>query len=181
MKGICFIEPLFEKVVSGAKTETRRIASTSQNEKYSQDYFDRMLAKAKYRIGDIVYLKEPYIDDYSMEEIIYRYMNNDLELIAEAYGWKNKLFMPASSARFFIKIAKVAFERLQDITFDECMKEGIKRYGVFSYGNTIDKYRRFQTPKEAYADLIDKINGKGTWASNPFVYVYGFDLIKNNN
>ena len=34
------------------------------------------------------------------------------------------------------------------------------------------------TPREAYAALIDKISGKGTWASNPYVFVYEFELVK---
>lgn len=32
--------------------------------------------------------------------------------------------------------------------------------------------------QEAYAALIDKISGKGTWASNPYVFVYEFELVK---
>ena len=36
----------------------------------------------------------------------------------------------------------------------------------------------FRTPQEAFAILIDKINGKGTWESNPYVWVYDFELVK---
>ena len=36
------------------------------------------------------------------------------------------------------------------------------------------------TPKEAYAALIDKINGKNTWDSNPFVWVYDFEFINRS-
>ena len=35
-----------------------------------------------------------------------------------------------------------------------------------------------KTPREAYAVLIDLISGKGTWLSNPFVFVYDFELVK---
>ena len=38
--------------------------------------------------------------------------------------------------------------------------------------------RKTQTRRIAYAALIDKISGKGTWASNPYVFVYEFELIK---
>lgn len=34
------------------------------------------------------------------------------------------------------------------------------------------------TPREAYAALIDRISGKGTWESNPFVFAYEFERVK---
>lgn len=40
------------------------------------------------------------------------------------------------------------------------------------------QYTGTKTAKEAYAALIDKISGKGTWESNPYVFVYEFELIK---
>ena len=30
---------------------------------------------------------------------------------------------------------------------------------------------------DKYALLIDRISGKGTWASNPYVFVYEFELV----
>lgn len=34
------------------------------------------------------------------------------------------------------------------------------------------------TPREAFAALIDKVSGKGTWESNPYVWAYEFELMK---
>lgn len=36
----------------------------------------------------------------------------------------------------------------------------------------------FNTPREAFASLIDKVSGCGTWASNPWVMAYEFELVK---
>lgn len=44
-------------------------------------------------------------------------------------------------------------------------------------GTTIRK-SNFNTPREAYAALIDRISGKGLFQSNPYVFVYEFTLIK---
>ena len=33
-----------------------------------------------------------------------------------------------------------------------------------------------RSPKEAYAALINVLSGKGTWESNPYVFVYDFEL-----
>lgn len=35
----------------------------------------------------------------------------------------------------------------------------------------------FRTSQEAYAALIDRVSGRGTWGSNPFVMAYDFELI----
>lgn len=68
----------------------------------------------------------------------------------------------------------------------DSIAEGIMK-GDFS--NTWDKYyynvigdcichKTFKTPKEAFASLIDKVSGKDTWKSNPYVFVYEFKLIE---
>lgn len=49
--------------------------------------------------------------------------------------------------------------------------EGIKHWR--SIGCT-----EFDTPREAFAALIDRTSGKGTWQSNPFVFVYEYKLVK---
>ena len=36
----------------------------------------------------------------------------------------------------------------------------------------------YPTPREAFAHLIDEVSGKGTWDSNPWVWVYDFELFK---
>lgn len=44
--------------------------------------------------------------------------------------------------------------------------------GMYGWGLVYD------TPQQAYADLIDKISGKLTWERNPYVCVYDFELVK---
>lgn len=98
--------------------------------------------------------------------------------------------MPSAAARHFIKITGVRAERLQDITEEDCFREGVFACGthvlpepvgaVNIYDISRDKaYTKKEcfTPRDAYADLIDSINGKGTWDSNPFVWVYDYKLI----
>lgn len=81
------------------------------------------------------------------------------------------------------EIAKAAMrqERLQDISDEDCLKEGIEKWlSVNKYVYKDIKRERmiiFNTPREAYAVLIDRLNGKGTWASNPIVWVYDFELL----
>ena len=210
MKGMCFIEPLFEKVVKSEKTQTRRMITpepiikddwfikeiegwgkapfgvVSKYPDCEPERFEIMqLLKPKYQVGEIVYLKEPYVDDLIMEKTLYKYSKSDLqELISNGYGdmvdskgfWKNKLFMPESAARYFIEITAVRAEKLQDISEEDCLKEGIELYN--NYDGTYGGHSAPTAPKEAYAALINSIYGKSTWEKNPFVWVYEFRLIQ---
>ncbi len=48
------------------------------------------------------------------------------------------------------------------------------------YFERLDKSQGFyfNSPCEAFAALIDKVSGKGTWDRNPFVVVYEFEIVK---
>lgn len=77
-----------------------------------------------------------------------------------------------------IRITDIVVERLQDISDEDCLKEGIE------YVRSIDKYffcgvnYYFDTPRAAFAELIDKVSGKGTWEKNPYVFAYEFETVK---
>nr|DAU42893.1 MAG TPA: ASCH domain protein [Caudoviricetes sp.] len=47
------------------------------------------------------------------------------------------------------------------------------------YGYHIPKngLHLFDTPYKAFANLFERISGKGTWENNPFVVAYSFKLI----
>ena len=165
MRGICFKEQLFDLTVNGRKTVTRRMAD-------------------RYKVGETLYLKEPYFVNTD-GSIDYKFDNK-----VKHEKWENKLFMPKRHARYFIKIKDKKQEHLQDISYIECLREGIKEYSVISVES--GKKRRtselvfenpttglwYQSPYKAFAALIDEINGKGTWESNPVVTRYEFELLK---
>ena len=97
-------------------------------------------------------------------------------------SWSNKMFVKAELMPHQIRITGIKCERLQDISEEDCMKEGIlgdveyDKYEVYGlFGNSDDG---FDTPREAFASLIDKVSGRGTWDRNPWVVVYEFELVK---
>ena len=73
-------------------------------------------------------------------------------------------------------------QRLQDISDEDCLKEGIdrceKEWGYWEHVNGSFNFYAFDTIRKAFASLIDKVSGKGTWEKNPWVFVYSFILIK---
>ena len=154
-------------VLSGRKTQTRRNS-------------------CRYKVGEVVAIAQSYKDagvSFVQEE--------DKEFgcydfpAEQTKGWNNKMFVKADLMPHHIRITAVRQERLQDISDEDCMKEGIiksKHYGKFVYGYHViidgTSYTcAHYTPREAYAALIDRLNGKGTWASNPIVWVYDFELL----
>ena len=112
-------------------------------------------------------------------------------------GWNNKMFVRANLMLHKIQFENCRVEKMQDITDEECLKEGIRLYTsgipqcktevvdsnfdfIPPYG--FDDYHHkhfcnFDNPREAFADLIDRISGKGTWKSNPFVLRYEYKKI----
>lgn len=111
-------------------------------------------------------------------------------------GFINKMFVNAEEMPHQIRIKRAWFEHLQDISNEDCLKEGVETmesYVVRADGTkkSMNYYRvpifcesgrvltlSGSTPREVYAHLIDRISGKGTWVSNPYVVAYEFELIK---
>jgi hypothetical protein len=146
-------------------------------------HFDECYVRPRYQTGEIVYLKEPY--QIWREAILYKYLNDDPVL--KCKKWKNKLFMPAANARYFIRIKDVRVERLLDISEDDVKKEGIHEEpcsvsGRIWYEKHISekeaKYEGLFTESalECYQTLWNKINGKDSWDKNPWVFAYTFEL-----
>ena len=101
-------------------------------------------------------------------------------------GWNNKMFVVSSLMPHQIRITDVRVEKLQDISDEDCIKEGVRKVvnenGIYVqyYVGKGDNACSFENPREAFAHLIDKVSGKGTWERNPYVFVYDFELVKNS-
>lgn len=86
---------------------------------------------------------------------------------ARPFRWQPAIHMPRSRSRITIEVTGVRLERVQSITEDDARAEGCW-IDEAEHGPCDDSAR------DVYADLWDKINGAGSWASNPWVWVYEF-------
>jgi len=137
----------------------------------------------KYYVGEVVAVAMSYKTIYEKVAKTWEYAEEYKNEHKDLAGWNNKMFTNTKMPFAQIKITKIRFERLQDISDEDCLVEGVLK-GEFY--NTWDEYylyysegvKTFRTPREAFSWLIDKINGKGTWESNPYVFVYDFELVK---
>lgn len=132
----------------------------------------------KYGIGEVVAIAQCYNDFYDD--------TCNPTLFPDGKGWENKMFVKPGLMPNKIRITDIRVEKLQDISDEDCLKEGIIKGKVGSADtHFMDAYyvptqplEPYCTPREAFAFLIDKVSGKGTWEENPFVFVYDFELVK---
>lgn len=137
----------------------------------------------KYKVGEVVAIAQSYLD-LSLAEVSQWKSNGNKTTINSLAGWTNKLFTKAELMPHHIRITNIKIEKLQGISDKDCLKEGIYK-GQCGSADThfMDAYyykgdiQPYCTPREAFAALIDKVSGKGTWESNPYVFVYEFELI----
>lgn len=143
-----------------------------------QQMLDYALSSSRYKLGEVVAVAQKYKDIA---------LDMPVELAAELIkqpGWNNKMFVKADLMLRRVRITNIRVERLQDISDEDCIAEGIypKANGRWYCYDVVRRmgvsYDPYPDPREAYAALIDKISGKGTWESNPWVFVYDFELVK---
>lgn len=202
MKKIMFNDRygLTKAVLEGRKTQTRKIAYTQNgfivfddedfqlkkldNGRTLLTLRDNRLKAARYKLGETIAIAQKY-DDLVKDDEFYRLCGihgMPLECIKYEKGCTNKMFVRADLMPHHIRITRIRAERLQDISDEDCLQEGIWKHGIWNCYDIIKRgekyYDPYPDPREAYSVLIDRISGKGTWDSNPYVFVYDFELIR---
>lgn len=185
---------LTDAVLELLKTMTRRsIPLTEADRLYLENAFDWDLREkviidryAQYKVGDIVAVAQSYKSAGFDPDIKIR-CKGKWWTAEYTKGWNNKMFVRADEMPHFIRITDIKIERLQDISNEDCLKEGIKivdrfeQYVYYSFDGwrfRDGKKRCSESPRDAFAVLIDKVSGKGTWDNNPWVFAYSFKLVK---
>lgn len=203
MKKIMFNDRygLTEAVLDGSKTQTRRIMKGKPL--FPSDEIESagvlgdevqiianggeslITMKLPFRVGEVVAVAQSYRncggvneDGVPMWEIISQKVGNTNA------GWDNKMFVRADLMPHQIRITNVRVERLQDISDEDCLKEGVRKVvnenGIYVqyYVGKGDNACSFENPREAFAHLINKVSRKDVWRQNPYVFVYDFSLVK---
>ena len=178
---------LTKAVLEGRKTMTRRVVPERILEAYyAYDDFCNSVApsdvpsfreweqefiikRSPFKVGEVVAVAQAYKDILSPDS-----WSNDA-------GFTNKMFVKADLMPHQIRITDIDIEPLQDISDEDCLREGIvKALGLYGCEGLCERGDQlyFNTPRDAFAALIDKVCGYGTFESNPWVFVYEFELVK---
>ena len=184
-------------VLNGRKTMTRRIIKAPRRTIEGKEVCGFAINKTSDGVPYEVWLTGP--DEESLCQLLPTYKVGEEVAIAQAYntlrwpalpgidwkaitdevthskGWTNKMFVKAEYMPHRIRITDIKIERLQDINGSDIKKEGVwldEKIDRFMVGK-----KGFFLAKEAFAYLIDKVSGNGTWERNPWVFAYSFKLI----
>lgn len=152
--------------------------------------------KPRYNVGDILWVKETW-SDYA--NAIRHTLKNGVVIekkladiiiyksdtaFPQNYKWKSSLFMKKTHARLWLEVTNVRCERLQSISHDDAIAEGIKFvHGTdfTRYFDYVEKEYTLRYPTHSFFSLWRSINGKDSVAANPWVFVYEFKLINKTN
>jgi hypothetical protein len=115
--------------------------------------------------------------------IFYRADERDQER-DELTRWRPSIHMPRWASRINLEVVSVRVERLQDISEEDAMSEGIESWEERGVDDAQDYYRDYVTgghvynAKDSFRSLWQSINGPGSWEANPWVWVVEFKRIE---
>ena len=174
---------LQQATFDGSKTMTRRkvpsmimkdaLAYQSHHIDDEKAYEKYILDHAPYKVGEIVAVAQRYRDIYPNAD----FEMIDGEFMTESRGWSNKMYVKAEYMIRHIKITGIKVEGLAGISDEDCLREGI-----IDTGSGFTCYKRavlplFRTPYAAFKALIDKLNRRGFFETNPLVFAYSYEII----
>lgn len=181
---------LQQAMFDGTKTMTRRVvpdkimkdalAYQSNHIDDEKAYEKYILDHAPYKVGEIVAVAQRYSQ---LEKEIERLglPLNLKEEIKKHKGYNNKMYVRAEDMPHHIKITGIRVEGLAGISDEDCLKEGIQvlKGGFRNQDAYIFKGDKvwWKTPYLAYKELIDRLNKRGFFESNPLVYAYTYELV----
>lgn len=151
-------------VLDGTKTQTRRPFLSNE--------------RKPYKVLETVAISQSYLTIASNTNL-----DRDIRIEAMRHlmsaGWNNKMFVKADCMPYRIIILDRWVEDIKSITPENCIREGIIRE---AQGYTFPNYPHYyDTPYDAYKQLIICLYGKKYWDANPLVQAYDFKLQKYGN
>lgn len=190
-KPILFKPEPVNKIITGEKTETRRLVEPQPELMYdnvftwkpkdlgnvvfkNKPHKDSLGKVKEWNEGDILWVRETFA--YHIEGGIILKANNldvDNDEVREqtdnGKGWKPSIHMKRDDSRIDLLVEEVKMEKLDEIT-----EEGAKAEGV-------EKEKEEGTYREAFFKKWDEIHGEESKEKNPFVWVIKFRIYKNED
>ena len=194
-KPILFSGPMIRAILANTKTQTRRIFKPDRmtwdaNGRYTT-YAMRggelsttgsgpfkpssWLHYCPYgQPGDRLWVRESFArvpTACGSEDIVFAADYQDGSDRAAGVRYTPSIHMPRAVSRITLEITSVRVERLQDIDLADALAEGISDTGALILDSAGNEQGG---PIAEYAVLWEQINGPGSWAANPWVWVIEF-------
>lgn len=118
-----------------------------------------------------------------VENVIHKASWDGIEMV----GWKPSIHMPRWASRILLEVTGVRVERLQDISEEDAIAEGVESLGppenVWTRSNGEKRHwreRGYRSQAEClFSDLWKSISGAESWDSNPWVWVIEFKVLQS--
>jgi hypothetical protein len=191
---ILFSGPMVRAILAGRKTQTRRIVKNQEWYNLKGDYGNRLrgVDRCPYgQPGERLWVRETWTPDHSPFyphfPVAYRadagfdYERNDKgetyspeQKAWFPYRWRPSIHMPRIASRITLEITGVRVERLQDISHEDAIAEGIEPIEPKGWKDYRGTAQRYMSPATSFQSLWFSINGLESWQSNPWVWVVEF-------
>lgn len=196
---ILFQTEMVKAILEGRKTQTRRkiqtifsdVCEKDNGQKWpwwSDEYGDDFWMLCKYgKPGDLLWVREtwgkPYLEeDLATCKYLYKADWNEINQVKQALvgeRWKPSIHLPKSASRIWLMIEDIRVERVQEISEEDAILEGIEKVELDSQ----PKWKRYDEgfctmyPTISFKSLWHSINGEESWNSNPWVWVIKFRVL----
>ena len=154
MKKIMFSNAfcLTQAVLNGTKTMTRRVL----RDNVPLGNWEETVKHLPYKVGDIVAIAQPYKDIIECLPMYSGAILDEVGMPRKEFkaGWTNKMFVRADLLPHHIRITDVKVERLQELSDEDCIKEGVGAFLKVICEKASGKY-------EKKSDNIYWITGRG--------------------
>ncbi len=194
-RGIIFSGPMVRAILDGRKTQTRRVMNPQPDTcKVNVRNIPTGYLACPYGLpGDLLYVKETWAVD-SAKIVHYRASEASPPKEKLSSGrevrtiWRSSRFMPKWAARLWLRLTEVRVQRVQDISHEDCVAEGVYRDILPRCGDHPDlecwvwgpvPAHAYVASREAYEALWDAVNanrGFG-WDENPWVWALTFERV----
>lgn len=196
---ILFSGPMVRAILEGRKTQTRRACKpylqcydtvSCDSKKTDFDFHFRdgigQLIQCPYgKPGDRLWVREAFVPNY-FDGGRMGYKADWNETAAEYCPepkWKPSIHMPRAASRILLEITDVRVERLQEISEEDALAEGVLEnpnqdslYDFWHYGGS-GCWGEFNAVG-SFNSLWESINGPESWEANPWVWVVNFKTVK---
>lgn len=185
---ILFSAPMVRAILEGRKTQTRRIVKPQPSmerdcepEGYSWVPMHKGRELSHHQCpygqpGDRLWVRETFSGPWCMGDTQPSKWGRSSRIWYWADGnpeeddWtrpRPSIHMPRWASRITLEVTGVRVERLQSISPEDCLAEGISGYASTGRCDLTS----------CYADLWESINGPGSWEANPWVWIVEFQRI----
>jgi len=105
--------------------------------------------------------------------------NNEMFVFTKRQPFYPSIHMPKEAARIWLQVESIRVERLQDISEEDAKAEGMEKMdnSPFPYKLYSCNTASCVDAKTAFKFLWQDINGDGSWADNPWIWVISFKVL----